>query len=311
MPETLESLSRKFTIADPDMLEDSRTTHALFTEDLPAFNAFDASFDTIFADEWLATIDAGDGAPTDELYRDQLQIKTASVSAAKTACRAKYNEIKYFVQRAFPTNKEVQQSFGLDDYDKVRRSDTRLQEFMRRLHETATTNQAALIAANYSAAKIAEILPLAVALTDVNTQQEVFAKDQPKATRARIEIMNSVWASRTLVAAASKLVYANDFVKYQQYLLPSSDAAAEDFAITGKVLDAENNQPLKGVRVRIESLTTSVLTDAAGKYGFADNMPPATYTLVFEILDYVAQTKSVTVTSADETITVNVNLVKE
>lgn len=307
-----EKVVRQFKIADPDMLEDSRTIQTLFSNDLASFVAFDPTLNTAFADQWLADIEIGDAFPTDELYRDQIQVKTEAVTLAKKACRAKYNECKYYVLKAFSKDFATQQEFGLDDYDSARQSDTRLLQFMIRMHSIAVKHQAKLLDASvgYTAPKIAEILTLANSLLAENNAQEVFVKGQQPATQDRVLAMNAVWKSRTQVAAAAKIVFASDFAKYQQYLLPSSDASPDDFAIMGTVLDAESNEPLQGVRVMIESNAISVFTDAKGKYGFADNLEPGNYNLAFELLDYAAQTKSVTVNSADETITINVNLAK-
>ena len=306
---SINKTKRNYTVSDSEMLQDSATVHQLFVDDLADFTAFDPNFTATYAADWEADIDTALALPTDELYRDQIQVKTQTVQEKMQACRGKYIEVKYFVLKAFANNKAVQQEFGLDDYNTARQSDIKLQEFMLRMHQIATNYSAELIAAGYTATQITEILTLADELGTKNIDQEVFIKEQLTTTQNRIQSMNTVYEKRSLIAQAAKIIYASNFAKYQQYLLPNNGTNQDDYAIQGQVVDSVSNLPLQDVQINIVELGIQTSTNSLGKYAFADNLPPATYTLKFDLTAYTPQEQSITVISEDETLTLNISLV--
>ena len=312
MSQTPNSIKRAYAISDSEMLEDSKTVHELYVNDMADFNNFDSLFDMQFANDWQNAYSLANDAPTDELYRDQIQGKTEKVVDAMAACRKKYNETKYYVKKAFPNSLAIQQEFGLDDYDKARKSDLKLFEFMSRMHTIADKYKAELTdaAVGYTLAKISEIQALATILDTQNIDQEVYVKGQLTTTQDRVIKMNDVWGFRSRIAEAAKLIYEDNFAKYQQYLLPATGSNAEDYAILGTVTDATTNAPIENARLILQPIGAKVYSNSLGKYGFADNLPPGDYNLEVEALDYSPKSAQITVISADETITNNFNLVK-
>ncbi len=310
MSEIPNPIYRLFRISDSEMLQDSTTTETLLEADMADFTAFDATITPAFANDWLTAIGVAQSQPTDELYRDRIMQRTQNVQNAMALCRKKYNDVKYYVKKAFPNNLAVQKEFGLDDYDSARKSDIKLMEFMLRMHTVATTYNAELTAptVGYTQPQIDEIETLANSLGADNNNQEVYIKGQLTTTQQRVSSMNAVWQFRTQIAEAAKIIYENNFAKYQQYLLPDTSSNAQDYAILGIVSNGADNTPIVGARVRIEALNFEVFTNSLGKYGIADNIPPATYTLDIEALDYQPKQAEITVINADETITLNVSL---
>lgn len=303
--------TRKFVISDVKAAEDARTAHGLMTAgDLADFTAFDPTLDQAWLDAWEAELDAADGYITDETYRDEIQGKTQSVENAMSDARKAYRQLKYFVQKAFPDDKAVQSEFGFDEYDSARRSDIKLHQFMLTLFEVATKYNAQLIdpAVAYPAAATANLQTLATNLMTLNIDQELHKKGQTTTTQTRIDNLNTMWVRRQLIAQASKLVYADNYAKYQQYLLPASEANQDDFAIYGQVSDNNTNDIIPNATLEIGSLSISTTSDDLGNYGFADNIEPGTYDMDVSADGYISQTLSVTISSADETLIVNVKL---
>lgn len=297
-----------FRISHVKALENSRTIHGLMAAgDLADFTALDSSIDQPWLDDWVALINTADNIPTDEVYRDEMRIKTAAVQAEMKKARDAYKLAKFFVLKAFPENGEVQDSFGFDNYKNDRKSDVKMHQFIINLHQKATAHAAVLTAPaiGYPAAKIAELQTIANSLLAANTDQENHKTNQTVATRERITALNAVWSRRQLVAAAAKLIFEDNYAKYQQYLLPPSEANEEDFGIMGLVQDAQSNAPIMGATATIDELGLAVTSDENGMYGFADNIPPGDYTIRFNAEGYAEFTSTVTVTSADETITLN------
>lgn len=300
-----------FKISQVKAKQDARTKHSLLAAgDIADFTEFDASIDQAFLDAWAAEMDAADLIPTDEVYRDNMQQKRTIVEGVMRQARNEYGILKFFVLKAFPDNAGIQKEFGFDDYDKARRSTELLHQFVNNMYLTATEHKVALIApaVAYPVAKIAGLQALALNMLAANTDQESYNDKQLSATRERILALNAIWARRQLIAAAAKLIYMDNYAKYQQYLLPPSEASADDFGIMGMVADAVSNAPLEGVTVTIDAIGVSVTSDENGLYGIADNIPPGDYIIRFNLDGYAEWSTDVTVTSADETVTVNANL---
>lgn len=313
MAEIPEKIVRHYKISDLEMREDSVTVHALFDADVADFTAFDPTLNPTYAGAWQAAITAADAVDTDEHYRDLIQQKTELVNQAMGLCRKKYNDVKYFALKAFPGNAAVQKEFGFDNYNSARQSDTKLQEFMKTMHATAEKYKLTLteVTIGYSQPQIDEILTLASQLDADNITQEVFKKEQLTNTQNRITKLNAVYAYRTQIAQAAKIIYEDNFAKYQQYLLPASGTDSSDYAITGIVQDSATNTPINNARISIPALGFETYTNSLGRYAIADNIPPATYTLLIQAIDYTDQEKTVTVLTPDDTIITNVALVHE
>ncbi|MBC5994488.1 SusC/RagA family TonB-linked outer membrane protein [Pontibacter cellulosilyticus] len=82
------------------------------------------------------------------------------------------------------------------------------------------------------------------------------------------------------------------------------------YTITGTVLDARSKSPLPGVVVRIRNTNTATATDAYGKYSLVANLQPGTYPLVFSLIGFKPETRSVELATS-ENVTVDVQLAED
>ncbi len=303
-----QPLVRPFRISYAAMLQETRTIQDLLAEDIAAFTDLAPEIDDEFLTIWRADYDAAVAIQSDESFVDEIAETTQEVQAAMAEARRVYIRTKFAVVRAWPGNAARANQFGFDDYKNIRKSDKLMFHFMDELHKQAVKNTAALNAVNFLAADIASIRTAADAIAAADSEQENLKKDRLLLTQQRTELLIIVWTKRQLVAAAAKVLYMDNYAKYQQYLLPPSESSPEDFAIMGMVQDAAGNGPIEYAEVRIDSLDLTVLTDETGTYGIADNIPPGTYTLTFSKEGYVTFETEIIVTSADETLTVNANL---
>src|SRR3712207_641769 len=95
-------------------------------------------------------------------------------------------------------------------------------------------------------------------------------------------------------------------------LLLSGSAAAQSGTFTGTVSDASTKQPLADVVVTVSSPALSgdqvVVSDAAGQY-LIPQLPPGTYSLLFEREGHQHYMRSGLQLRVDRTLRVNVELV--
>lgn len=213
--------------SDAYLTETARATHALLTIDLPLFTAFDSTITAAYVTQFLSAITAAEIVVADTAVIDQQVQKTEIVLTNMDAAKSKYHDVKYFVQKAFPNSSATQGEFGLNDYERARKSTSQMVQFLDEMHKAAVKYQTQLVAKGFTASAITEIQTIRTALLNANTNQEVFKKQRPKLTEDRIKTLNTCHDYVTQINAAAQLVFKNDFAKQKQYIyLPSSETAS-------------------------------------------------------------------------------------
>lgn len=282
----MEPIKRKYTVSDLFMMEHTKTMRSHFNDNLAAFTAFDPDFDTDFYNDWGTAITASEAQPTDEIVRDQLTQLTEAVEQAMTACRTKFQDSKYFIEKAFPKNTGVLNEFGYNNYEAQRRSQTGMTEFMKLFHTTALKYAAQLAAVNYPAAAIAEIDALRTVLDDANMAQETFDGQRPLITQTRIQTHNTLWDITVQVSTAAKAIFRNDPARFNMFLLPPSDETSERISITGLMTDMMTSQPIEGGTVSVSGMDISVTTDSNGRFNIG-LLPDGPHDLAASAAGYV------------------------
>jgi len=126
-----DKLRLLYNISDAEMYQDSKTKRGFFIEDKADFIAFDAGFADPFATEWLTEISNAEAMDSDEVLDDQTLQLTTAVEAEMDKCRDKFQDTKYFIEKAFPDNLGVWQELGYDNYEDARRIQLKMVQFMK------------------------------------------------------------------------------------------------------------------------------------------------------------------------------------
>lgn len=302
-----KKILRVYSITDPEMYEASKTKRGFFLEDKADFIIFDGDFADPFGADWLTAISAAEGIPQDEVLDDQLTQLTAAVEAEMKICRDKFQDSKYFIEKAFPDNIPVWNEFGYNNYDSVRRVQTKLLLFMKNFHAVAEKHKVILIAAGYAQAKIDEIETVRAGLDAANLEQELFIGNLPVITQSRHSKNNSVWEIMVRVCTAGKRIFKDNFGKYQRYLLPPGEENPEALSILGLITDSVTNLPLEGALVELQPVDLEDTTAANGRYSFG-GLPDGDYILNISLADYVTQNRDVTIANG-QAVEANVALV--
>jgi len=226
---------RLFTGTDAYMTETARVTHGLVMLDLPRFTAFDTTINATYVSSFLASVVAAEIIVADSAVIDQQVSLTENVQDAMERARLKFAEVKYFVVKAFPKSPGTQNEIGLNDYQRARKNQSQMAQFLKELHLGCTKYQAQLIAAGFNAASIAAILPLRDELLAKNTSQKVFKKQRPKLTEDRVTILNTCYEKMALIMAAGQLVYSTDYAKRNQFVYLSASKSNDSEEYSGTV----------------------------------------------------------------------------
>ncbi len=78
----------------------------------------------------------------------------------------------------------------------------------------------------------------------------------------------------------------------------STEALFEEEVITGVVLDDSNDDPIEGVKVKLERAEQSAETNADGEFKI-ENLEPGLYTLVVEAEGYETWAKEIDLTAQE------------
>ena len=274
-----------------EMLEGSRAVRIIFIEDKTTFETFDPDLADPFADDWLTSIETSEAAETAETRLDTQKAETAVVLEDMKQVRFVFAQSKYFVQKAFAGQPDVQNRFGLNNFDADGASQHQLAIFLSTLygHCNGAAYKPALLAAGMTQTQIDAIKTLLDKFNADNEKQNAFILQTTQATTARDTQYAATYQYWQRVNRASKVVFWDNIVKLNQYAMPHG-SPTENFNVEGKVTDASNGGAnLKGVLVEVKELGISTLTNFYGNYGFVD-IPAGNYTLQFTLAAYGPKT---------------------
>ena len=312
---TPELEKREYNISDPYMLEFAKDIHTFATEDLADLVTFDPDFVAAFLTAYELAINDAEAVPSDEQVENVITQMTEDVEVQMGVCRKKYQDAKYFIERAFPKDKATWDEFGYDRYNKARNIQPKLIEFMRDFHGAAVKHAAQLGTVNYTAALILDIKTQTDLLDSLNRAQNAYANNRPQITKERILKHNAVWNTATRICTAGKTVYQDNYAKFKRYLLPASDET-EQFILKGKVTQPGVG-PVGTPALPVEDVTVSLMglpgvitqTDSNGNYGFT-SIAAGTYSVEFNKVGYMPSMQpGVVITDMDNPVTLNVVLI--
>ena len=213
-----KQVKRVYQGTDAYMTQEARIVHGLVNTDLARFTAFDSTFTAASQTAFLASITAADTVVDDVSVTGQMVQTTENLNAAMESAKAKYNDVKFFVLKAFPNSKGAQIEFGLTGYDSARKSPTKMIQLFDDFSKAAVKYQAQLVAAGLNAAGITAIATLRTDLQNKNSLQKTAKTQRPKLTEDRIIILNTCYDRMALINAAAQAVYANDYAKQKQFV---------------------------------------------------------------------------------------------
>ncbi|HPI39089.1 MAG TPA: hypothetical protein PK397_14195 [Ignavibacteriaceae bacterium] len=227
-----KQIVRKYNIPDADMISEARNKLTAFNEDKAGFISYDPDFRDPFSTDFESLINEGESTPDDEMIKGEMLSYTNRVDTALENCRVHFQEMKYFIEKAFPTDYAKQTEFGYRMYEQVRLNHDKMVQFMRNLFDTAKKYETDLTAVNYTADKIARIDTLRLELIDADKVQDNYIKNRPVYTQNRVIAMNRIWDGLVKICNAGKNIFRNDYAKLQKYDIP-----------TPKVSSTANDEP--------------------------------------------------------------------
>lgn len=209
-------------MSDAEALELEKTIKSCFVQDKADFIAFDEKFSASFETDWLNEIAAAEGEAADNNILTQQSGLTVEVTKWMEESKKIFQASKYHIEKSFPKNTAIQNEFGYKDYEKARKAQDKMIQFMNQFYKTAVKYSVELIAKGFTQAKIDEIGSVKTALDEANQKQEAFKKDRGVFTQERVGKLNTSWQRMQDVCNAAKYVYPENFAKLARYIISES-----------------------------------------------------------------------------------------
>ena len=220
--------ARKFNIADALLLEFAGKEIEYLPVDLAKFTALDpdlnAEKQTQLKNVYLDALTFG----SDKTEVSVVSQLTENLSAQLKNCTSIFKEVRYFVRKKFGNSPAVQKELGIHSYRKARTIQSEMVLFMYELAAGVEKYKTALTEAGLKESVIASIKPAAVALEKVNVTQKTGKGGRAVKTADRIILLNSLYDLLTDFSEAAKIIFANDPVKRERYILPHAKTIDND-----------------------------------------------------------------------------------
>lgn len=216
---------RLFKKTDEEVLQQSDDQLDSFQENKDKFIERFPQLADPFADEWAACTATARALPTDYATVAGQAKETAALETVMEQGRNLFQTVMLYTQLAFPNDAAVLRLFGQQQYDSARTSQLKLPVLLRSTYAQVSKDEykPALMSKGLKEEEIMMLDTLAADIINQDSVQQKAKKARLLATNERVRAMNSVWEKMSLVCQCAKLVFQNDAVRYNLFLLTESE----------------------------------------------------------------------------------------
>jgi len=225
---------RSYNITDADLLQHGETVATVIVEDIEDFTHFDATFQEEYPTSIQNAIGAVKAIKTDMVVIDEMAEKTTAVNKALTDCNRSFRNIKYFVEKAFPDNRAIQNQFGFNDIAKYRTDATGMIVFMGDFITIVSKYESELTQQGCNTSLLDELPSLRDNLQTAKVTQELFKKERGLITQKRVKKLNELYRLLSPVSEVASIIYNDDKARLARYTFPRPKTS-------GKAQEEETN----------------------------------------------------------------------
>lgn len=215
-------MNRKFNFSDELLLQYGSTMVAYLDTDLPLFTAFDKDLNEVKAKELTELMDEALREGGDDHKRAQLSEKTERVLAQFHNSRILFNQLRYWVIKAYPAQKAVQGQFGIGRFKNATNSQTSMIEFIHELAETTAQYTQELKAVGIDDDLLKRVAAQPKLMQDANQAQERNKGSRMVDTEERINRLNRIFNHLRDYNNAAEYVFMGQSAKRDNYRPPSA-----------------------------------------------------------------------------------------
>jgi len=207
----------------PSTIQWCKDINISFLNNKSDFIDFSDKYNDPYCDNLLAKITAAENVPSDEKVVDVIEGLTAVVKTSMETARIELQKLFNFVGYAFPKDSAKFHEVGKNFYEEARKVPSRMLLLLDTAKDFADKYAVQLADKGYSAVMAAEIGGAKTALKDAVNEQRKAKRERPSKTRHRRMLMNDMYDTVRDLCEDAKIIYVNDYAKYNLYLIPGID----------------------------------------------------------------------------------------
>lgn len=163
--------------------------------------------------------------------------------------------------------------FGKKKYDAARKNQVKLKELLELAYNVAQKPEynPAIVAKGFTQAEIDQLDLISQTLEATNVEQETAKGDRITSAQLRVVKYNTMYNYMQEISKASKIVFADDYAKQQQYLLYNESSSPTELAVYEGTLAASQAQVLGAIPANAKDVRLGVLNTDIVEFGFTIN----------------------------------------
>lgn len=261
---------RLYKLSDAEMFTYADKVISNLQGDIALFSNFDSTIDVSFVTQAQTLLNIAKSLPTDNVVLDQQVAITEQVKTLMQDCRDQYDDMKFFIKKAFKNSVGRQNEFGLNDYNKVMLNASEMVRFLDDMYNVADRYRTELTLVGCSNALIDKNRSLSDDLSLLIREQSQIMDSRSTSAEDRIKANNEVWEVVVLISEAAKRIFRKSPANISRYLRPQPQKAGENSSLEVTVTA---NTHKKAIDSLVTEDTTIQLTNTG------------TTTLVFYVAD--------------------------
>ncbi len=211
---------RLYKLSDAEMFSYADKVIANLQTDITLFSAFDSTINASFITNALNLLTTAQNIPSDNVVLDQQVASTEQVRALMQDCRDQYDDMKFFIKKAFKNSLGRQNEFGLNDYDKAALNPSEMVRFLGDMYNVADRYRNDLTLVGCSNTMIDRNSLLEKDLNTLIREQSQIIDGRSTAAENRIIANNALWDVIVLISEAAKRVFRRSPANISRYLRP-------------------------------------------------------------------------------------------
>ena len=220
-----EEVSRIFSRPDEEVLQQSDLKLGSFNENKSLFVERFSQFGDPFAADWAAATATARSIPPDYVSVSNQSAETEALKALMEKGRNCFQTLLLYTQLAFPGDGIMLNVMGQQQYFASHNSHLKLPVLLKSAYAQASIPEIkqALMSKGMKEADIDDLLNIAESIINQEIVQKNAIKGRTLDANKRITALNLVWEKMSLVCQCAKLLFQDDAVRYNLFLL--SDGA--------------------------------------------------------------------------------------
>ena len=211
---------RMYNSPDADLLQAGELMAASLPDDISEFKKFDSTIKDSYPEAIKTGIIRAMAIRPDKVVVQDQATLTQELYAEHDICVNSFQDIAFFVRKAFKGKRTIQRKFGLNDFHHLVNDQNEFVRFMKDFADIVLEYKTELVTAGCNAELIDNISVQASDLAKAITDQKKFMKGRPGVTDERVDHLNDLYLIMLPIDEIAQRIFRKDPARMAKYLIP-------------------------------------------------------------------------------------------